>query len=320
MIPGDGVLTKPWEVCCTLLEAGRFGYHLRYLTTPNTVIYEESFDLACRVRGLTPDGYFVMSLPLRLGARTTYWNQPPERANLLAGMPCGVDAVIDRGQRHIMVLIRLSLLESYFQEEKIAGLKQATAKKLMQVDPARIRQLSRWLLELLERCKHVPEPLRSDWAHKVEMELIDQLLSISENRQTHTYQTASKKAKSLDRAIACIHEARPRSLTAADLCRASRNSRRTLEYAFRDAFDLSPNQFLQHLKLHRTHQRLKIAAPGETTVTRIALEEGFVDLSRFAGAYRKLFGEPPSETLRRRHSLSTPLPFAGFDRDARSLV
>ena len=37
--------------------------------------------------------------------------------------------------------------------------------------------------------------------------------------------------------------------------------------------------------------------PGE--VARLALDYGFAHLGRFSQDYRKLFGEPPSQTLRR---------------------
>jgi AraC family ethanolamine operon transcriptional activator len=36
------------------------------------------------------------------------------------------------------------------------------------------------------------------------------------------------------------------------------------------------------------------------TVTNVALELGFTELGRFAGKYQALFGEKPSQTLRRR--------------------
>jgi AraC-like DNA-binding protein len=45
---------------------------------------------------------------------------------------------------------------------------------------------------------------------------------------------------------------------------------------------------------------LLTAAPGDT-VTAIAIQNGFADVGRFAQRYRLLFGETPSQTLRRRN-------------------
>ena len=43
---------------------------------------------------------------------------------------------------------------------------------------------------------------------------------------------------------------------------------------------------------------LRAADPRRTTVSAIALDCGFWELGRFAVAYRRTFGESPSDTLR----------------------
>ncbi|WP_415858950.1 helix-turn-helix domain-containing protein [Agromyces laixinhei] len=47
------------------------------------------------------------------------------------------------------------------------------------------------------------------------------------------------------------------------------------------------------------HQELTREDPNEGSVSEIARRWGFVNLGRFAAAYRREFGENPSETLRR---------------------
>jgi AraC-like DNA-binding protein len=82
-----------------------------------------------------------------------------------------------------------------------------------------------------------------------------------------------------------------------ELCAAFRVSRRGLHRAFHDAFGIGPVTFLRHKRLCAIHSALKDSSPGETTVTEIALQHGFVELGRFSQYYRALFGEYPSETL-----------------------
>lgn len=81
-----------------------------------------------------------------------------------------------------------------------------------------------------------------------------------------------------------------------DVCLALRVSRRELEYAFRTAFDHSPRDFLQALRLNAIRHALRRA---EAPLIQVALDHGVTHLSRFAAQYRGLFGERPSGTMRR---------------------
>jgi len=58
-------------------------------------------------------------------------------------------------------------------------------------------------------------------------------------------------------------------------------------------------RYLKLLRLNRVRRGLSRTTSGHETVTSVAVRCGFVDLGRFAVEYRKLFGESPSETLRR---------------------
>jgi len=75
---------------------------------------------------------------------------------------------------------------------------------------------------------------------------------------------------------------------------------RTLRRSFQRYYGLSRVEYLRLCRLHQARSLLMVGCPDQTTVTKIAFELGFWDLGRFAGAYRELFGELPSATLRRR--------------------
>jgi AraC family ethanolamine operon transcriptional activator len=83
-----------------------------------------------------------------------------------------------------------------------------------------------------------------------------------------------------------------------DVCQALGISRRTLYRAFQDLLDVSPKAYLRLKNMSAARARLLDAADRPTTVTQVALDHGFWELGRFAGAYRAMFGEAPSETLR----------------------
>ena len=55
----------------------------------------------------------------------------------------------------------------------------------------------------------------------------------------------------------------------------------------------------RHLRLSRARRALLSARGRSVTVSKIATRLGFFELGRFSVEYRKLFGESPSETLRK---------------------
>jgi AraC-like DNA-binding protein len=73
---------------------------------------------------------------------------------------------------------------------------------------------------------------------------------------------------------------------------------RTLETHFRQFLGTTPLGWVRHRRLALARQRL-LEADEESTVTGVALASGFSQLGRFAVEYRKLFGERPSQTLKR---------------------
>jgi AraC-like DNA-binding protein len=90
-----------------------------------------------------------------------------------------------------------------------------------------------------------------------------------------------------------------RPLSLAELAETVGVSTRSLSRAFHERHGMGPIGFLRRRRLEAARRDLIDAEPGETDVTRVALRYGFAHLGRFAVDYRRMFGESPSETLRR---------------------
>lgn len=84
-----------------------------------------------------------------------------------------------------------------------------------------------------------------------------------------------------------------------DMCKALGVSNRTLNTCCNETLGMSPHRYLKLRQMHLVRRALQQADPQATTVTVIATDHGFWELGHFAVAYRKLFGELPSDTLRR---------------------
>jgi AraC family ethanolamine operon transcriptional activator len=108
-----------------------------------------------------------------------------------------------------------------------------------------------------------------------------------------------KRAQLVKEAEAYIEAHFERPLTLKDLCLKLKVSRRSIHYAFQDVFGLSPMAYLKQLRLHAIRKALQAADPTTTTVWEIMGQFGFWSSGHFARDYKALFGESPSETLRR---------------------
>jgi transcriptional regulator GlxA family with amidase domain len=84
------------------------------------------------------------------------------------------------------------------------------------------------------------------------------------------------------------------------LCRAIDVTERSLLRAFHKFFGVGPTQYMKLRRLNRVHCELQAPDCKQATVTGVMTTCGVTEFGRFAGAYRALFGESPSETLKRK--------------------
>lgn len=83
-----------------------------------------------------------------------------------------------------------------------------------------------------------------------------------------------------------------------EVCTALNVSAQTLRRCCEEHLGMSPIYYLWLHRMNLARQELQQRHP-QATVTAVAMNFGFWHLGRFAGEYRSLFGESPSETLRR---------------------
>jgi transcriptional regulator GlxA family with amidase domain len=82
-----------------------------------------------------------------------------------------------------------------------------------------------------------------------------------------------------------------------DLCRIAGLNQRTLSRACREILGIGPYQHLRYLRLSEVKRLLSME---RVSVTQAAMRFGFREPGKFAGLYKRAFGETPSETRRRR--------------------
>jgi AraC-like DNA-binding protein len=89
-----------------------------------------------------------------------------------------------------------------------------------------------------------------------------------------------------------------RPLTMRELSAAVGAPERTIRMLCVEFLDMSPLAYARLRRLNLARLALMRTERGSTSVARVARKYGFSELGRFAAAYRAVFGEPPSATLR----------------------
>jgi AraC family ethanolamine operon transcriptional activator len=128
----------------------------------------------------------------------------------------------------------------------------------------------------------------------------------SDPRLQHGHEwTRDFEARIVRRADAFLRAHLAERVPLSRVCSAVGTSERQLQRAFRAIHGMGPNRYLKIRRLNFARAAL-LSPAAKGTVARVASRFGFSDLGRFASAYRALFGEAPSITLRRARDARPP--------------
>jgi AraC-like DNA-binding protein len=161
------------------------------------------------------------------------------------------------------------------------------------------------LLQLHEAAGHLaktaPDILaKPEVARAIEEALVEiMVLSLSEGHLDGVRNVHRHRATVMRRLEEVLTSTPDRPLYMPQLCATIGASYTTLRDCCQEYLGMSPRRYLWLRRMHLARRALRIADAEKTTVTEIATDFGFWELGRFAGAYRSLFGEPPSAALRR---------------------
>ena len=229
-------------------------------------------------------------------------------------MPGALDAVIEAQQSHIIVLVNITVLHQVLPAETAAALVRAATQRLLPVPSNVAAGQSRWLLRLLDEVQRQPKMLQYPaMVRAFEEDLFRRLAELVRLLNTDARRPdITRRRHGLERALEYLREKDTSSLSIPQLSTIAGVGQRTLEYAFRETFDLTPLGFLRLKHFHQARRMLMTTCQGETTVADIAHQNGFYEQGRFALTFKRLFGELPSQVLARPTVEITSNPFMTF--------
>lgn len=134
-------------------------------------------------------------------------------------------------------------------------------------------------------------------AFSLEQDIPENILSILSRSSPAPQARPSKRSNAVRRIKKYLAEYSHDPVSISALCSIAQVSERTLQYAFKEHYGVSPKSYLKHFRLNGVRKCILHRNSDKTKVNEIANNWGFWHMGQFAADYRKLFGELPSATL-----------------------
>lgn len=293
---------QPWELLARPKSAATFRHSIAMLRGANFLLYRENFSRSISVIGLSPPGMLGIGIPISSGVDAQYWGRVhgPTSCPMILSGPLNVAWENDHQQ--IVALVDINSLRASVPNREFEQLIVLAGARRADIEPTVRYAFTMFVEDTLKLCASKPKLSENSAFQRHICERLVLLLSsisratLSEKGSRHS----SFRSRGFQRAIDFMREGATVNPTMTELCRVAGTSERTLQYAFKDVFDVSPQEFMTRRRLHSVKRALLSVEPSSAFVGDVAMEHGFFELGRFAGKYLRYFGELPSETISKR--------------------
>ena len=285
---------NPGDLDCDLLQAGVDDMHLTHV----------NFARRIDQRGISPAAGRTFALLDR--PSTLEWcGRQIDQNDIMAFHPSGeYESASAPGFQVFTLTFPLGYLEQLANSLEMQGCRNIVAshEEALVGDATRVKFLRHRLRAVRRTLRTTTEPAGlSFFAEQIKEDIPRTLLAtIKSSTTTMKKPSQDKRIRALQRARDFIRHAGGDPIRMSDLCKITGASERTLEYAFKDSYGVTPKMFIKAYRLNGVRRQLRRANPQAARITDIANGWGFWHMGQFAADYRRLFGELPSATLRKR--------------------
>lgn len=285
---------RDWDLDFRLMEPNGFSGRVRQLVSADVLLAHARFERRLDQAGATPPGFKTFVIP---GARCHgfWWRGYQASTDSLLAFPRGSElrSASFSDFEVYTVSVRNELLEQLTESMGVADSAAIDDRlEVMRLEPATIHALRRLAGTIASSDGGAPAAEQARC-------LAERLVALGKTEHKVDLADRRQRDRALARVLDYIRSEPIPSVELAVLCRIGQVSERTLQYAFKERYGISPGDFIKRWKLNSVRRMLRDADDGSLTIGDVAARCGFWHLSQFAVDYRRLFAERPMETLRR---------------------
>lgn len=282
-----------WPIC-----SSQFTGKLEVVLTDGLQIDIEQWSSSIEIAGASSQKGIAIVLPLNLAESGHYSSSGKKLTTQsieLYDAGTNVDAVLKPGCSLISCTLSNDLMSAQTNNPAAALIaEKCKESRLINSTRTAVSELVQWLNTVLNVLKS------DDISYSNHQQLVDETIlavartlstgQAAQNLSIHHRYLLARRAREymLERKLS------PPSIT--EICNALHTSERTLHYAFKELYGVSPKNYIKAQRLFAAYSDLQTAEPL-VKVSDIAHHYGFLDMSYFAKDYREMFGELPSVTL-----------------------
>lgn len=293
---------RNWDLDYRQLEAGNFNSELLMFGNARVLFSRAKLGRRLLQRGAAPQGLVTFGL-LADPAISIFWRNIDVSGNhLFIFPPCGELQSISQADFDVFVVsLSEQKLDQLCAAFELAEFHQLLGQhEVFDCAPQMLNEMRQFLLQTERELSagystiHNPQYLNlleHELAGRLVRLLAGQILPLSRN-------AIRKRDLALQSAESYLYESSHRLVTIPELCEVCNVSQRTLEYAFRERYGMTPKAYSLAYRLNNVRKHLRAADPDEEKVSEIAQDHGFWHMGQFSVSYRRLFAELPSETLK----------------------
>ena len=292
-----------WQVDFQQLDRGSFKCDLIQVSTADVLLSHAAFDRKIDQQGAAPAGSFTFAVPKPEAPRIVWRSRVLPPGSMIIYRPGSeIDGASRPGFEVATVSIARDVLEAACCAAGRSDLIDiANRVDLVTPNPAVLARLLAAMRLTARLAVESPNGVAAPPTVTDSLSALTTLAleSLASSRPAPAYRIHRDRTRALRRALEYIHDHREQSITIRSLCDAVGVSERTLQYVFRDKFDVSPKQFVMSRRLNGARRDLRRVGPP-VKISDVANRWGFWHMGQFAADYRRQFGELPSETLQRK--------------------
>jgi AraC family ethanolamine operon transcriptional activator len=304
---------REWNQVYEQLSPGRFVGTVHEVRFRGMQLFRETTNQSVHEAGAPGSGTRAIGVPVHIGGCALFRGEPVDADMVLT---LGSEDELDFYAPREFDILALSFDERVFSDyamriehRDVTGL--FLGKRVLRPGSARVDALRRLLVSALASLDDNPAALDFQQAQRMlEQSVLAAVLAAADDAGEApprppfcpSRRYLVEQAKSYMRA----HIDEP--IAVSDLCLHLNVSRRTLQYSFQQVLSLNPVRLLRAMRLNGVRRDLRSATGESATVQDIAARWGFWHLGHFVTDYKGMFGELPSETLRRSGRAARIMP------------